>query len=105
MLEWYVYCCDINRKKVCTYNIFSHAAFNKTCVKAAKEYKNDRDSFMKEIRWGLRYLFGSRCEWEILIQLWPPHISDTTKKVDVADQVIMNWSNFADYIWNNRSEL
>lgn len=86
--------------------------------------------FKERVRKDLSYYFWSKSEWEVIVTTWPPyvdseeidrlvkereeHISKCGKfyqtdcnvnvgeKIDVYTQVMMNWDQFIDYLWNNR---
>lgn len=103
MLVWNVYWEDWNGKEIGKYNIFAHTSFADGCKKAAKKFKADKDGFSEAVRRELMYYFWSKCEWEIVLGSWPTGRSE--EKVDVYDQVMLNWDHFIDYLWNNRSLL
>lgn len=44
-------------------------------------------------------------EWEILICCLISRGDEKARKVDVREQIMINFDHFLDYIWNNRSEL
>lgn len=101
-LIWNVYVESINRKEITTYNIFTHSSFLKDCKEHIKEYAEDREAFLEEVRKSLMYYFWSKCEWEIIISDWPPSKNFDGFKVDVYDQVMMNWGIFSQWLWENR---
>lgn len=104
MLEWNVYIEDWNNKTIIAHNVFNHYSFMEDCRKIAKKYK-ERDEFEHQIRSSLMYYYWSKCEWEIILSGWPATDNFDEKKIDVYDQVAMNWNHFIDYVWENRSEL
>lgn len=106
MLEWNVYVEDINGKRMCTHNIFDHYRFRSDCKKAAKKYGKDREQFEETVRRDLMYYYWSKCEWEIVLSPWVGNReSFREEKIDVYDQVKLNWDIFIDWLWNNRKEL
>lgn len=105
MLEWNVYVSEFNRKIITTHNVFNHGGFVEDCRKAYKKHKDDKDAFLKDVRRSLMYYYWSKCEWEIIISHWPPRESDQDLKIDVFDQVMLNWPIFSEYIWENRDEF
>lgn len=105
MLTWNVYVGNFNKGEIEVYNIFEHISFVEDCRKAAKKYAKDRELFEKEVRTSLNYYFWSKCEWEIIIEHWPPSDRCRDEKIDVADQVKLNWGIFMDYLWAHRKEL
>lgn len=86
--------------------------------------------FAAEVKSSLMYYFWSKCEWEVVITSWPPYVNgkeidrladektnclidygrfvrtyvnlEAAEKIDVFDQVMMNWDQFIDYLWRNR---
>lgn len=113
MMTWNVYMGNFNSGRIETYNIFRNAAFREDCQKIVKKYRKtfkadgtfDRKTFAEEIRRELMYYFWSKYEWEVIIDHWPHSDQRHAEKVDVYDQVMLNWDIFLDYIWTNREEL
>ena len=105
MLEWNVYVGNFNAKKIETHNVFHHTRFTEDCHKAAKKFKDDKAAFAEEVRRSLMYYYWSKCEWEVVIEHWPPVQRFQSTKVDVYSQVMLNWDRFIDYLWENRKEL
>lgn len=105
MLEWNVYLEDFNNKKIRVYNIFNHYTFYEYCLKAKKKYKDDKDKFLDKIKSSLMYCFWSKCEYEIVLTSWPKRNNFYEERIDVYDQVMLNWSIFSEYIWENKKEL
>lgn len=105
MLVWNVYTYSWNAKSAEVYNIFLHGGFVKSCQKSLKKYGDDKDSFLKEVRNDLMYYYWAKCEWEVVIDAWPPSERLPGTKVDVYEQVMMNWHAFSEYLWENRNEL
>lgn len=105
MLTWKVYCGDFNAGRIDEHNIFDHAGFYDDCVKAARKHKDDRSSFEDEIKRSLRYYYWSKCEWEIILSGWPPSDRFRAVKIDVFDQIMLNWPVFINWLWENRKEL
>lgn len=99
-LKWNVFIGDFNGKQIITCNIFDHYKFKDECDKAWKNYKTDFPAFAKEVRSWLMYCFWGKCEWEVIISHWPPHESFRDEKIDVFEQVMLNWDVFIIYVWN-----
>ena len=79
--------------------------------------------FPQEIDWKLSYYFWAKCEWETVLVQWPTFIEkeeayrcvkefeegrskyrttvclDPAEKIDVYDQVKLNFDVFLDYLW------
>ena len=105
MLAWNVYLDDFNNRRIRTMDIFRHESFLDGCRKAAKKYTEDRQAFAAQIEKLLKYYFWSKCEYEIVLDTWPPSPRFHPEKVDVYDQVMLNWPVFIDWLWSNREEL
>lgn len=102
-LKWFVFIEDINGKQIRTYNIFEHKDFMEDCDCALENYKNKHHNFAKfyeDIDKILMYYFWCKCEWEIVISNFPPSDSFKNKKVDVYQQVKINWDKFIDYLFS-----
>lgn len=104
MLTWNVYYEDFNARKIKSFNIFS-GNFLKDCQETYKKYKDDKENFIRSIKSNLMYYYWSKCEWEILITTWIHPEEFESKKIDVYDQIVLNWNVFIEYVWNNRKEL
>ena len=127
-MKWYVYVCGMNTKQIKKHNIFEHSSFFEYVVKALKKY-DTKEEFAEQLRRELFYYYGSKCEWEIILTDWPPHIKmkeldrlnaereetrekynrdpyslyanlEPAIKVDVYMQVRNNWDIFLDYVWS-----
>lgn len=103
-MKWNVYFHNFNKNEIEVYNIFDHSCFTYEIKQAVKKYK-DKDSFIDKLKSELRYYFWSKCEWEVIISPWIGRKESCNEKIDVFDQVMMNWNIFADYVWENRNEL
>jgi hypoxanthine phosphoribosyltransferase len=103
-MKWNVYISDINRQKIVVYNIFEHGSFIHYVKEAIINCK-DKESFTEQLKRELRYYFWSKSEWEIIISPWLALSNSDRKKIDVFDQVMLNWDIFVDYVWDNREEL
>lgn len=98
MLEWYVYRYNINSKKIEKYNVFDHFKFKEDVLKAYGTF--DREELSEKINSAARYYFWSKYEWEIDI-CEPLSEGKCAKKIDVYDQLRLNWDSFIDYIYTD----
>ena len=109
MLEWNVWVGDFSTGKIESHNIFEHGGFLDDCRKAYNKYGKgrspDKGSFLEEIRQSLMYYYWSKSEWEIILQNWPPRKEEDGKKIDVYEQIRMNWDRFCEYLWDHRASL
>ena len=124
---WNVYRENANAKKIEVYNIFEHASFKRDVQEAYATCKTQKE-FVEKLKRTLMYYFWSKCEWEMIITDWPTHVSVTevermsaeiakyeadyghkpystgvnlkvAEKIDVYDQVMLNWEAFVNYVW------
>lgn len=129
-LKWNVYRHDINKRGIVEFNIFDHWRFEEDVTKDLKKCKT-KEEFAERLRGHLFYYYGSKCEWEVVITSWVPHITmseldrmnaereetkkkydrepyrlyvnpDVGKKIDVYEQVMLNWDLFVDYVWSHK---
>lgn len=106
MLEWNVYVSDFNNKKIVEHNVFDHWGVMADLRKAARKYRDkERAAFEEEMKNSLMYWYWSKCEWEIILDHWPTKGEEYQEKIDVFDQIKLNWANFCDYVWAHRAEL
>lgn len=101
---WNVYYHNSNKDQIIPYNVFEHGGIRKDIYNAVKQEKN-KEEFAEILRKSLMYYYWSRAEWEVIIG--PLFSGHKTKeiKVDVFDQVFINWDLFVDYTWNNRKNI
>lgn len=105
-LTWNVYVGNSNRRTIEEYNIFTHDYFLDGLKKIARSYKDtQREEFCEHMRKELLYYFWSRTQWEVIIDHWPHKDNYYDKKVDVYEQVRLNWEPFCDYVWAHRAVL
>ena len=103
-LEWNVYVENFNSKTIECYNIFNHYRFNNEVKENYDKYSNDFEMFAETMKQSLMYYFWSKCEWEIILSCWPPSKKFNEKKVDVYNQVMLNWDKFILYVWQKMKE-
>lgn len=125
-----VYRHDINKRKIVEFNIFDHWRFQEIVKKDLKKYKT-REEFAEKLKGHLMYYFWSKYEYEVVISSFPVHIkkeelnrindefkADTEKhghepygmwvcpdvgsKIDIYNQVMLNFEVFVDYVWSNK---
>lgn len=127
-LAYYVYIENINKRKIEKYNVLNDGIVEEI-LKRTKDF-TDKKSFSEEVERIIMHHYWSRSEWEVILTDWPPHIKtdeltklnneveryqkdygkepyslvinlSTAEKIDVYDQVMMNWNIFIDYVWEN----
>lgn len=103
-LSWYVYRQNMDTGAIVPFNIFRHYDFCRDVENEIKKYSlsasNDKDKsdFAISVKSRLMYYFWSKAEYEIVLKNWIG--SDCEIKIDVYDQVMLNFSKFIDYLWS-----
>ena len=103
MISWTVYVDHINaNNRIAKHNVFDHAGFFEDCQKNYKKNKEDKELFFEQLRRDLFYWYGSKCEWEVVVTPLFSRCECDGMKIDVNQQVRLNWDQFCDYVWENR---
>ena len=132
-MKWNVLRYNINLHKIEEYNIFQHRSFAKDVAELFNQDLT-KEEFAEKLRRSLQYYFWSKSEHEVVVTSWPPYIDkkeldrlsfeyeshnqkwgyypylldvrfDVGEKIDIYDQVRLNWDVFADYVWNQRRKV
>ena len=104
-MKWYVFYYNINKKKIDTFNIFEHGSFCRYVKEVIKKYEI-KDEFAKQLKSELMYFFWAKAEWEVIVAPWVGGDREKDSvKIDVYEQVMLNWDAFVDYVWLNKEEL
>lgn len=121
-LTWNVYYDDVNSRKINTWNIFQHYSFKQDIEGLLKKVPT-YNQFADELKHIVRYYFRSKAEYEVVITSWVPHIGnkeldrliaerenhqcrlyyvnlDIGEKIDIYDQLMLNWNMFARYVYS-----
>ena len=105
MLEWNVYYHDFNHNCIEWWNVFKHWSFYEDCQKNARKNIHDYDAFCEQLRRDAMYWYWSKCEWEIILGPWVTRKDDCSVKIDIYDQLKLNWDQFCKYTWEHGAEL
>ena len=129
-LTYYVYIENVNKRKIEKYNVLNDGIINEFEKRMKEQNIIDKKQFAEMVERVIMYHYWSRSEWEIILTSWPPHIKveefirlnneiekykmdygrepysltvnlAADEKIDVYDQVMMNWNIFIDYLWTN----
>lgn len=129
-LCYYVYLENINKRKIEKYNVLNDGIVNEIKKRVKEQHIEDKNKFSEVVEQILMHHYWSRSEYEIILTSWPPYVTTeeyhrfekeladcmeemdrepysmranlrTAEKVDVYDQVTMNWNIFIDYLWKN----
>ena len=127
-LEWNVFRENWNTKTIRKFNIFSHEVFKKEILLALEKSKS-KEELSKMVQSIAMYYFWAKCEYEIMLTSWPPSITKeeakeiqlsveesearhkhlprvfgvelaVSSKVDVYEQLLLNWDRFIDYLYD-----
>lgn len=96
-VEWFVYTYNPNEGKIEHYNVLG----DDIILKELHKKNASKEDFSELLRREFMYYFRSKEEWEIVISGWEGSTGEESVKVDVYDQLRMNWQQFIDYCWNN----
>ena len=97
-MTWYVIAKSSSRDTFYQFNIFEHGGVATEVQKLIKR-KPSRDVLEEELRHILMYYFWSKTEWEFLVtSMFQTAYHHAELKVDVYDQVNLNWERFVDYV-------
>lgn len=100
-MKWLVYYHEWNGEEITALNIFDHGRFADDVKKALKKF-DTREEFAEQLRRDLFYYFGSKCEYEVIIAPWIKTKNTKSIKVDIYQQVRLNWDVFVDYVWSHK---
>lgn len=69
----------------------------KTDVKELLRQNLSKQDFADKLNVLVRYYFWSKAEWEVIISSFIGNEED--KKVDIYNQIYLNWDKFVNYVW------
>ena len=106
-MEWYVYRHDSNKGKIIKYNVINTGVINHL-IEMLNQIKKEKghwcyDDFTAAAMQIYRYYYWGRCEHEIIIKEWVGR--EAEEKVDVFDQLMLNWDIFVDHLYDYVIEL
>lgn len=91
---------DINKSDFIKYDVIPYFV---KCYKNKQKRKNKElpstfEEFKNFIENESRYMFWSRCEYELILSSWPPRENENGKKIDIHWQIMMNIDNITDIV-------
>ena len=106
-MEWYVYRHDTNKGKIIKYNVVNTGVIDHL-IKMLNQIKEEKghwnyDDFTAAATQIYRYYYWGKCEHEIIIKEWVG--KEAEEKVDVFDQLMLNWDIFVDHLYDYVVEL
>ena len=57
-----------------------------------------KEVFSDQLKHILQYYFWGKCEWEIVLN--HDNGTNSDRKIDVYEQVMLNWDKFVEYCWS-----
>ena len=96
--KWNVWIWDFNHDKLEQYDVVPMLLRELKSLRK-KDFPMDKKSMNKELKSWERYHFWSKCEYEMIVHGWPEQKND--EKVDVYNQLMLNWDTFSDVFWKN----
>lgn len=126
MLSWYVYAYDHNKKSIERKDIFK-GGYWKEVIDALMNQCRSKDEFSAKFKQKLMAVYWHRSEYEVVVSHWPSYVSpdeakrlsgevnknpdathfnvnvENSIKIDIFSQLMLNWPQFIDYIWNGGS--
>ena len=131
--SWNVFVENVNKRTIVTFDIFSHIAFTRKVLSSLRSTEN-KEEFAQELKRILRYFYWAKAEWEVIITSWPAYVDveefekvgkeleerkknspfelkrltitpSIGKKVDIYEQIMLNFHVFLNYLWNFKEIL
>lgn len=99
-MEWNVYYHDTNKDTVDVVNIFERCGLEKFVRQLFQDKMLTKEVMAEEIKAELMYHFWARSEYEVVIKEWIG--KKAAIKVDIYQQLMLNWDRFIDYCWSQR---
>ena len=100
-LVWNVYHYSQTTRKIEVWNIFYSLRFGERIERLIKK-KLEKEAFAEKVKGELMYCFLTKYEDEITVCKYPrPETDADDLRVDVFDQVMLNFDAFIDYLYAN----
>lgn len=97
-MKWFVYRENRSTNEIELFNVFNHYDFRQDVEKNFKKYKDDIKEFSTKVRNSALYYFAWKCEYEVYVTSM---FKDKPLKIDIYQQLDMNWDSFIDYIYKS----
>ena len=102
-LEYYVLLPNINNERDYKFNVFHSSRFLSCLMDSKARTKKDNTVNIKEeVKHLLQYNFWCKAEYEIIIKSL---FEKEEHKIDVYEQVMLNYDVFYDYLMNNWKQI
>ena len=96
--KWNVWIWNFNHDKLEQYDVVPMLLRELKSLRK-DDFPMDKKSMNKELKEWARYHFWAKCEYEMIVHGWPEQKND--EKVDVYNQLMLNWDTFSEAFWKN----
>lgn len=102
MMYWNVFNYSHNKGEMITFNVFDHYRFG-NYVRELCARDVTFEEFERQLRTDVRYCFWCKYEYETWIMQYNGD-EEKGKRIDVHDQIALNWDRFVEYVWAHKNE-
>jgi len=99
-MEWNVFYDNVNKGNIEYCNVL---AGRDELINELKSKAASKEEFSDKLRLEMMCHYWSRAEWEIEVCPLCGCREEEGKKIDVFDQLSLNWDRFVDYCWDATS--
>ena len=96
--KWNVWIWDFNHDRLEQYDVVPMLLRELKSLRK-EDFPMDKKSMNEELKSWARYHFWAKCEYEMIVHGWPVKKND--EKVDVYNQLMLNWDTFSEAFWKN----
>lgn len=96
-MEWNVLYDNINSGTIEQYNVLKgHDGF----IRDLRSKVSSKEEFNDNLRQEMMCHYWRRAEWEVVVCPSYGHQEARGRKIDIFDQLSLNWDRFVDYCWD-----
>ena len=102
-LSWKAFYHNFNARRIEEYNVLNDGFVNGLMERLPKKKSEiTYEAFKENLRSELMYKYWCKCEWEVVLSAFPPSRNGEEKrKVDIYQQVMLNFEIFCKYAYDN----
>ena len=89
-----------HKDKLTHYNVFNNRLFSEAIDLLFSIPELSFEEFSETVKRKAQWQFCNRCEYEMVLLPWPVGPEDNRYKMDVFEQLEVNWDRFIDYLWD-----
>lgn len=93
---WNVYYYNFNAGRIDKYNVLRNRF---DMIQEMRTKSESKEAFSEDLRHEMMYYYWSKYEWETVISPYGMN-EEIEKRIDVYDQLRLNWDRFVDYCWS-----